>query len=300
MQDPASAARRRAILLVLGEALAFSLVAAMIKLLGGAIPLAEVMLFRNLFALPALMPQAMAHGGWRALRTRAPLGHLQRSGWGLLAMGGSFYGYAHLPLALASALTFTMPLFLTVFSVPLLGDRVGPRRASAVLVGFTGVLVMLSPGLVFGAGGDADTPDPVAVCVVLLSAIGWALAMISIRRMGKAGEPGVTIVLWFALSGVAACSIASLPVWVWPAAGQWALLAGIGMVSGIGQLLLTAAYRGGEAALLAPFEYSGLIWAALLGCLLWGEFPGLADMAGFLILVSAGLFIWRTEVTRRA
>ena len=90
MQDPASAVRRRAILLVLGEALAFSLVAAMIKLLGGAIPLAEVMLFRNLFALPALMPQAMAHGGWRALRTRAPLGHLQRSGWGLLAMGGSF------------------------------------------------------------------------------------------------------------------------------------------------------------------------------------------------------------------
>ncbi|WXH23687.1 DMT family transporter [Roseomonas mucosa] len=288
--------RRRAILLVLGEALAFSLVAAMIKLLGGAIPLAEVMLFRNLFALPALMPQAMAHGGWRALRTRAPLGHLQRSGWGLLAMGGSFYGYAHLPLALASALTFTMPLFLTVLSVPLLGDRVGPRRVSAVLVGFSGVLVMLSPGLLPGTGAAA--PDPAAVCVVLLSAIGWALAMISIRRMGTGGEPGVTIVLWYALSGVVACSIASLPVWVWPTAGQWALLAGLGMVSGIGQLLLTAAYRSGEAAMLAPFEYSGLIWATLLGSLLWGEFPGLADLAGFLILVSAGLFIWRTEVTR--
>lgn len=290
MQDPVSAARRRAILLVLGEALAFSLVA--------AIPLAEVMLFRNLFALPALMPQALAHGGWRALRTRAPLGHLQRSGWGLLAMGGAFYGYANLPLALASALTFTMPLFLTVFSVPLLGDRVGPRRASAVLVGFTGVLVMLSPGLLPGSG--AGTPDPVAVGVVLLSAIGWALAMISIRRMGTSGEPGVTIVLWYALSGVVACSIASLPVWVWPTAGQWALLAGLGMVSGIGQLLLTAAYRSGEAAMLAPFEYSGLIWATLLGSLLWGEFPGLADLAGFVILVSAGLFIWRTEVTRRA
>ena len=139
MQDPASAVRRRAILLVLGEALAFSLVAAMIKLLGGAIPLAEVMLFRNLFALPALMPQAMAHGGWRALRTRAPLGHLQRSGWGLLAMGGSFYGYAHLPLALASALS---KLELGISRVPMGQDpRLEPVSSMMIANPFGGLNV---------------------------------------------------------------------------------------------------------------------------------------------------------------
>ena len=244
--DSRLAARRRAILLVLAEAFAFSLAAAAVKGLGGQIPLAEVIVFRNLFALPALLPAMIAAGGFQALRTRSPLAHLQRGFWGLLGMGGSFYGYARLPLPTVSALNFTMPLFLTLLSIPLLGERVGPRRAAAVVVGFAGVLLMLRPG--FGS----DAPDPLAAGVVLLSALGWAMAMISIRRMGENGEAGVTIVLWFALLALGVSLIAAIPVWVWPTPAQWGLLFVAGAVSGVAKSSLMraspAARRASRAA----------------------------------------------------
>ncbi|MFC0408139.1 DMT family transporter [Roseomonas elaeocarpi] len=292
--DARLAARRRAILLVLAEAFAFALAAAAVKGLDGRIPLAEVIVFRNLFALPALLPAMVAAGGFRALRTRSPLAHLQRGFWGLLGMGGSFYGYAKLPLPTVSALNFTMPLFLTLLSVPLLGERVGPRRAAAVVVGFAGVLLMLRPG--FGS----DAPDPVAAGAVLLAALGWAMAMISIRRMGENGEAGVTIVLWFALLALVVSLLAAIPVWVWPTAEQWALLFVAGAVSGVAQLLMTAAYRGGESALLAPFEYSGILWTTILGAVFWDRLPEALDFAGFAVLVGSGLYIWQREVKAKA
>jgi drug/metabolite transporter (DMT)-like permease len=286
-------ARRRAILLVLGAAATFSAAAACVKALGGAIPLAEVVLCRNLFAIPALLPLLLRHGGLAALATRNPMSHAARIAFGLLGMYGAFYGYAHLPLATVTALGFTMPLFLTLLSVPLLGERVGPRRGAAVVVGFLSVLLMVRPG-----GGPADAPlDLAAAGLVLLSAVGWALAMITIRRMGEAGEQGVTIVLWFAIGSSVVSAVAAIPVWVWPTLWQWALLAGIGLISALAQVMMTNAYRTGESTLLAPFEYSAIIWTTTMGVLVWGELPDGWDAAGIAVLVGSGLYIWHREVT---
>jgi drug/metabolite transporter (DMT)-like permease len=282
------AGARRGILHVLGAAAAFALAAACVKGLGGEIPLAQVILCRNLFAIPALLPLLRAAGGWAALRTSHPLAHAQRLGWGLLGMVGAFWGYATLPLATATALGFTMPLFLTLIAVLFMGERLRWRRSLAVFCGFLGVLVVVRPG---GAGGL----DLVAAGMVLLGAFGWAMAMVTIRRMGALGEAGVSIVLWFAFSAAAVAAVASLPVWVWPTPAQWALLAGCGVVSALGQVLMTEAYRSGEASLLAPFEYSGILWTALLGAVLWAEVPDGAGFAGILILVGSGLYIWRRE-----
>lgn len=290
---PASAlsrARRRAILLVLGAAATFAMAAAAVKGLGGTIPLAQVILFRNLFAIPALLPVLLGNGGLAALRTRNPLGHVLRTLFGIMGMVGAFYGYAHLPIATVTALGFTMPLFLTALSVPLLKEKVGPRRWSAVGVGFLGVLLMVRPGM-----GDGAL-DLFAVGMVLLGALGWALAMITIRKMGEAGEPGATIVLWFAINASIVAGIATIPVWVTPAPWQWALLAATGLVSALAQVLMTEAYRRGETTLIAPFEYSGIIWTTLLGVLLWNELPDGWALAGMAVLVSAGLYIWRREV----
>jgi drug/metabolite transporter (DMT)-like permease len=285
-----AAARRRAVLMILGAAGIFSVAGACVKALGGGIPLAQVVLCRNLFAIPVLLPLLWQAGGLAALRTRNPGLHAVRLAGGLMGMIGAFYGYAVLPLATVTALGFTMPLFLTLLSIPLLGERVGPRRGGAVLVGFGGVLLMTLPG---GAAGG----HPLGLAAVLLGALGWAVAMITIRRMGDAGESNTTIVLWFAIGATLVSAAASLPVWVWPTPGQWVLLAGIGMVSAIAQVMMTEGYRRGEATLLAPFEYSAILWTTLMGALLWAELPDGWDVAGMAVLVVSGLYIWRREVT---
>lgn len=277
--------RRRAILFILAAALLFALAACCVKALEGGVPLAQVVLFRSIFALPILLPLLAQAGGWRALATRNPMGHVWRTCFGLVGMGGAFYGYATMPLATVTALGFTMPLFLTLLAVPLLGERVGWRRGSAVLVGFAGVLLMVRPGAV----------EWLPSLIVLVAALAWALSMITIRRMGAAGESGVSIVLWFAIGSSAVALLWSLPGWVWPDATQWLLLLGIGLISALAQLLMTDAYRSGEPTLVAPFEYSGIIWTTLLGAILWAELPDGWDGLGILILVASGLYIWWRE-----
>lgn len=282
-------ARRRAILLVLGASATFALAAAAVKALQGAIPLAQLVMFRNLFALPLLLVMAARAGGFAVLRPRTPWRHAERTLWGLMGMVGAFYGYTTLPLATATALGFTMPLFLTALSVVVLGEKVGWRRWTAVAVGFLGVLIMLRPGM----EGTALPGLPVAM--VLMGALGWALAMMSIRRMGEAGESGVAIVVWFAVGSATVAGLATIPVWVTPDGRQWLLLIAIGLISAVAQLLMTEAYRRGETTLLAPFEYAGIIWTGLLGILIWSEWPDGWSLVGFAVLVGAGLFIWWRE-----
>jgi drug/metabolite transporter (DMT)-like permease len=288
-RDTLSGARRRAILLVLGASGIFTITAAMVKGLGPEVPLAQVVLFRNLCAIPVLLVMAMRAGGLHTIRPRHPWMHAQRAMFGMMGMVGAFHGYANLPLATATALGFTMPLFLTALSVLLLGERVGWRRWTAVAVGFVGVLVIARPG-----GTEGGLPA-LSVGIVLMGALGWALAMMSIRRMGEAGESGVAIVIWFAVISAAVSAVATVPVWRTPEGWQWSLLVGIGLVSAVAQLLMTEAYRRGETTLLAPFEYSGIVWTALLGIAIWAEWPDGWDLFGFAVLVGAGLFIWWRE-----
>jgi drug/metabolite transporter (DMT)-like permease len=285
-----SRARRRGITLLIGATAAFALAAACAKTLGGAIPVAEVIMFRNLFALPALLPLVLASGGIATLATRNPLSHAARTLFGMMGMVGSFYGYVHLPIATVTALGFTMPLFLTILSVPLLRERVGWRRGLAVLVGFLGVLLMVGPG----SEGLGDSGLAILLC--LLGAVGWALAMITIRQMGEAGESSVAIVVWFAVASALLAGIAAIPVWVWPSPAEWALLVGIGLISALAQVLMTSAYRTGETTLLAPFEYIGIVWTTTIGAVFWAELPDGWDFAGIAVLVGAGIYIWHREV----
>jgi drug/metabolite transporter (DMT)-like permease len=287
-------ARRRAILCVLGASAAFALSAALVKSLGAGIPTIEIVLFRSLVAFAVITPLLLRHGGWRALKTCRPLSHAVRTTYGFLGMVTSFYGYRMLPLAMVTALGFAMPLFLTVLSVPLLGERVGWRRATAILVGFAGVVVMVRPW----GGGLGDDPAALgAVAFVVLGVMTWALAMISIRKMGRVGEPNVTIVAWFSLGSAAIAAIATLPVWVTPDPAQLAALIGVGAISGIAQLLMTEGYRTGETTLVAPFEYSAILYTTLLGMFLWGELPDAWNILGIGIVVASGMYIYRREVT---
>ncbi|MBO1073971.1 DMT family transporter [Roseomonas marmotae] len=295
------AARRAAILCVLGAAATFALASAAVKALQGTVPVMQVIFFRNLLAIPVLLVLALASarqaGGLAALlSTSRPFSHVQRITYGLIGMFGSFYGYVHLPLATVTALGFTMPFFLAALSVPMLGEKVKAWRLLAMAVGFGGVLVMLRPWSGIGASGLPLVP----VLVVLAGAVGWALSMITIRRMGDGGESGTTIVLWFAFGGAAVGGLAAVPGWVWPEPWQWALLLAVGVVSAFAQLLMTAAYRRGETTLIAPFEYSGILWTTALGVMFWNEWPDGWSFLGILVLVAAGLGMWWRDTRQSA
>ena len=248
-----------------------------------------MVLCRNLFAIPALLPLLWQAGGLAALRTPQPGLHASRLAGGLLGMVGAFYGYAVLPLATVTALGFTMPLFLTLLSVPLLRERVGPRRGAAVLAGFGGVLLMTLPGGAgavtcwacggagrgarLGAGDDHHPPHGRCGGGQCRPSCSGSR---SVRRWSR-GWPAI-------------------PGWVWPTPAQWALLAGIGVVSALAQVMMTEGYRRGEATLLAPFEYSAILWTTALGAAVWAELPDGWDFAGIAVLVASGLYIWRREV----
>ena len=188
------ASRRHAVLYVLAASATFTVGSAVVKALTADFPVLEIVMFRSIVGFVAMLPMLMRHGGLAALGTRRPRGHIMRTVYGFIGTVTSVYGFSVLPLVAVTALGFAMPLFLTVLSVPLLGERVGPRRATAVVVGLGGVMVMLRPWHV-----DADSLPLSAVLIVLGGVVTWALSMINIRQMGDAGEKNVTIVAWYSL-----------------------------------------------------------------------------------------------------
>ncbi len=284
-------ARRHAILCVCGASALFAVAAAIVKAVAADVPTMEIVLFRSLVASLVMLPLLRRHGGLVALQTRRPWGHVGRGIAGFIGMFTAFYGYGLLPLATVTALNFAMPLFLSLLSVPLLGERVGPVRAAAVAAGLAGVLIMLRPWQEIA--GDAGALPLVPVVVVIGGVIAWALAMISIRRMGEAGERNITIVLWFSIGSTALASVLTVPVWVTPSPLVLAGLCAVGAISAAAQLLMTEGYRSGETTLVAPFEYGAIVYSTVLGVVIWGEFPDIWTFVGIAVLIAAGLAVWR-------
>lgn len=267
----------------------FSGMNALIKWATAAHPVAEVVFFRNIFAIPPMLFLAWMHGDLKELAMRRPSLHLLRGLFGLASMSLMFLSLGWLPLADAVAMSFAAPLFLTALSVPLLGERVGVYRWSAVVVGFAGVLLITRPG-----AGMLDWGALVALGAALASAV----VMVLMRKLGRTDHPAA-VCLWFAVIGSVA-SGALLP-WQWqtPDPVAFAVMALIGTIGGFAQYYMTQAFRLAPAAVVAPFNYMSILWAFGLGFLIWGEIPDLPVLAGAAIVVASGLFIVYREVFRR-
>jgi drug/metabolite transporter (DMT)-like permease len=281
----------QAIACVLVATFCFTVGGAFVKAVTPEIAVWQVVFFRSIFAIVPLAP-ALLRDGTALLRVKHVGWHLARTASGIVGMFASFYGIALLPYADVTALGFTMPLFLTVLSIPLLGETVGWRRALAVLVGFLGVLLIVRPG-----GGSELALVP--VLVVILGALAWALSMVAIRRLGALGERNNTIIFWFSAGGTLVSAAMMLPVWVRPTLPQVLLMAGVGVISGIAQLFMTQAYRSGETTVVAPFEYVSILWAVAIGWAVWNEAPDPSMLGGVAVLVASGLYILHREVVRR-
>ena len=257
----------------------------MAKLLGDAYHVLQIVFFRSLFALvPMLVP--LWREGLSRLRTRRPVAHALRALVGIASLALYFLAYQLMPLADAYAIGYAAPLFITALSVPLLGEKVGLRRWSAVLVGFAGVLVMVRPGTaVF---------DVVAL-VPLGGALLYAVVAILVRMLSRT-EASVTIVVYYALTTVLVTGLVLPLVWVTPGAGDLALLAGLGVVGGCAQLCVTEAFRQGELSVVVPLDYSAMVWAVLLGWLFWGDLPDAWIWAGMPLVIASGIYIARREM----
>jgi drug/metabolite transporter (DMT)-like permease len=271
----------------------FTVMGALIKSLGDAYPTNQIVFVRSLFALIPVLIMVQAAGGWRVLITAYPWSHLGRSLAGLTAMTCLFAALALIPLATATAIAYAAPLFTTALAALLLGERVRRYRWAAVVVGFFGVLVMLAPaGLTLADTGLAGGGDRYALGagLALAGAIFMALAMVQIRRL-TGFEPSIRIVFYFTAIGTVAAGL-TLPVNAvlptWPDA---AVMLAIGVTGGLAQLTLTASYRGAPASVIAPFDYTSMLWALVLGYVLFAEVPQPLVLIGAGVVIAAGLFI---------
>jgi len=281
--------------LKLASTLVFFVMATSLKIAAETVPIGQLVFARNFFGLfPVLMMVAMRRELGLAFKTANPKGHLTRATVGLSAMVCSFTALYLLPLPDATAIGFAAPLFVVVLAFFLLRERVRIYRWSAVGVGFIGILVVLSPHL---GEGEFDGPSTLGAVLGVLGAGFAALAMITVRKLCET-ERTSTIVTWFAGASTV-LSLLTVPLgwvlpgqaWIVPDLPTAGLLVLIGLAGGVGQILLTQSYRFADASTIAPFDYVNMLWAIVVGWVVFSEVPLPEVVVGALIVIAAGIFV---------
>ena len=273
------------IVFMIGAIALFSIMDVMIKMLTSRYGTVQIYFFRSLLALIPAWFVLRSEGGLVALKTRRLGFHVLRSILAMSFLLCFFYALGLLPLADLYAITFAAPLFITALSVPMLGEHVGPRRWAAIGIGFVGVLVILRPGgEVFSIGG----------LIGLGSSLLFSFSMIFTRQLSRTESNGA-IVTYFALTSSVLSGIVLPFGWVRPTIGDWALLVAVGLVGGVGQILITHAFRSAPVAIVSPFQYTSILWGLVLGYGFFGDLPDAIMLVGAAIVVASGLYILYRE-----
>jgi drug/metabolite transporter (DMT)-like permease len=285
----------KGIALKLASLLMFAVMSALIRSFGHTIPVGQVVFFRSVFALVPVVIIFAARGGLvSAVRTHRLPGHLGRGVMSICAMFLSFAALTRLPLVNATAISFAAPLITVALAALILKERVRAYRWGAVAVGFVGVIVMLTPYL--DLGGATATGPALGALLALAAAFCNAGTVIQTRRL-TVTETTSAIVIYFS-SFCALAGLLTLPfAWHPPTGLEFAKLVAIGVFAGVAHILLTEGYRFAPASVLAPFEYTAMVWAFLLGYGMFGEMPTAAVLLGAAIIAASGLFVlWREHL----
>lgn len=272
-----------AIGLVCLSSFTFALMFAGVKFLDGRYSPLQVLLLRYAIGLLVSLPLVL-RAGRRAWTTSRPMAHGIRALYGLVSTVLIFFAVTRMPLATVTALSFSMPLFLTMLSMPLLGEKVGWRRATATAVGFAGVLIVVDPG------GELSW----VALLAITSALFYALAVTAVRQLSTS-EPAVCIYVYYSLANVVICGLAMPWLWTPPTVVDWGVFLLIGALGAGAQYCFLVAYRNAPASIIAPFDYSQILFALLIGFLVWGELPTAQSFLGGAIIVGSGIFIWWRE-----
>jgi drug/metabolite transporter (DMT)-like permease len=275
-----------ATLLMLLAVLMFAMMDAGLKLLSPRYPSLQVAALRGLSSLPLVAAWVLATVPLRSLlRVHWPL-HLLRGALGVAMMVGFVYGLRTMPLSTAYAIFFVSPLLVTAMAGPLLHEKVGAGRWLAIAIGLIGVLVILRP-----TGAGMMTAGGLAV---LIAAICYAAGAITVRMLAQR-DSTQAMVFWFMLLLSLGAWVLALPGWKPLASGDIWIIAGIGLAGSLAQVALTEAFRRGEASLIAPLEYTALVWGVTLDVALWGVLPDGVTWIGAGIIVASGFYLLRRE-----
>ena len=273
----------RAITIICAAGFTFSLMFAAVKLLDGRYSPFQILLLRYSIGFALSLPYLIRIGR-PAIFTRRPLAHAVRAAYGILSTINLFIAVNHLPLGTVTALSYSMPLFLTLLSWPMLGEAVGWRRATATIVGFIGITIIVDP--------SSDT-NLYAIAAVA-SAVFYALAAISVRQLSRSETTSCIYVL-YNLANIVVCGTLMPWFWITPTLEDWIIFFCIGFLGAAAQLGFLIAYRSAAATIIAPFDYLQIIFLILIGYLIWNEIPRSQSILGASLIVFSGLYIWARE-----
>jgi len=279
------------ILWILAAGFVLSVMDGLIKWSVGVFPVVQVVAVRSVFVLLFMLPMIARAGGVASLRTRKPLGQVLRVVLTVSAILTFFEAVRLLPLATVIAIGFGAPLFMTALSVPVLGERVGVHRWSAILVGFIGVLIITRPG-----------PEGFSwpALLALVSSLFFAAHLVSARYLARS-ETDMALMFWQNLGVLLVTSAIAPFVWTEIGIADLAAIAAMALLLLLGQYCTVRAFRTAPVGAVAPFQYVELVWATLVGFLFWQELPGAHVWLGAAIVVASGLYlIWRERVRAAA
>jgi drug/metabolite transporter (DMT)-like permease len=255
------------------------------------IPVGQQVFFRSFFAIfPVAVYLSFTGELADGFRTRNLAGHIKRGLFGVVAMALTFVGLSRLPLPESISIGYAMPLFIVVLSAILLKEQVRVYRWSAVLLGLVGVLIIMWPRLTLVSGDGMNSAQTIGAIAAFVAAICAAFAQLQVRRLVNT-ENTASIVMYFSLTA-SVLSLLTIPFgWVWPDPLDLALLIGVGLAGGVGQILLTASYRYADMSIIAPFEYTSIVLSVAIGYLVFADIPTVQMLVGGAIVVASGIFV---------
>ena len=271
---------------MLAAVASFSLMDAGMKLLSAHYPVLQVTMLRGAASLPFVLAWVLASAGPRSIVPVRWGLHLLRGVLGMAMIGCFVFALRRMPLSTAYTIYFVAPLLVAALSVPLLGEKVGPRRWTAIGIGLVGVIVVLRPGV----DGIVSLPG----LMVLLAATAYAIAAVTVSLLTRTDTPQ-SMVVWFLGIMAVGAGLAAIPAWVPLRLEHAGLILGMGLAGAFGQIALTNAFMRGDTSLIAPLEYTGLVWVIGWDWLLWRTLPDAATWTGAAIIVASGLYLLRRE-----
>jgi len=267
----------------------FSVTDVIVKQLGQKFDPTELALFRYGIGMMILTPVFLKMG-IEELKTKRIGMHIVRMSLAMAAQLGIFITVINMPLADATAIYFSKPLFTTVVAVIFISEVVSGRRWVATTVGFIGVIIMIQPG--------ADTMNPIAL-IAVASALAFATANVLIRVLART-EPPNRILFYYHIGGIIVFTGPAIYFWTMPVGIEWVLLISIAVLTTLGMTCFVRAFSAGEANAVGPIEYVRLIYAALFGYLLFGEIPSIWTGVGAILIVASAIYIARDEAQKAA
>ncbi|MEN5427767.1 DMT family transporter [Stenotrophomonas pennii] len=288
MNAPASPSR--AVIWMVAAVACFSLMDAGMKQLASGYPSLQVTFLRGAASLPFVLVWVLASAGPRSLIPRRWGLHLLRGVLGMVMIGCFVFALRDLPLSTAYSIYFVAPLIIAALSVPLLGERVGPRRWVAIGIGLLGVIVVLRPGV----DGFIAVPG----LMVLVAATAYAVAAITVSLLTRT-DTSQSMVVWFLVIMAIGAGLLAWPEWTPMRLVDAPLVAGMGLAGALGQIALTRAFQLGEASMIAPLEYTGLVWVIGWDLLFWQQLPDAWTWGGAAIIVASGLYLLHRERVNR-